>query len=113
MDRSRSGFTLIELLVVVAIIAILAALLLPAISHVRSAAISASCKSNLKSMGEAFQLYASSNDGLFPHIDNDSGAAPYAWHDVLNLGGSRDRGALDATWYEVQLLCDLLRHIQR
>lgn len=60
------AFTLIELLVVVAIIAILAALLLPALTAARERARRTSCAGNLQQMGQAFELYLGQYGDYFP-----------------------------------------------
>ena len=62
----RQAFTLIELLVVIAIIAILASLLLPALSRAKGTSYLAACSSNLKQMGTAMQLYTLNYDNNMP-----------------------------------------------
>src|SRR3954464_1241041 len=61
------GFTLIELLVVVAIIAILASLLLPALARAQEKGRTASCINNLRQMAIASHLYGGDHDGKFCH----------------------------------------------
>ncbi|MBR2509052.1 MAG: type II secretion system protein [Lentisphaeria bacterium] len=68
----KKSFTLIELLVVIAIIAILAGMLLPALSNARLRAYAITCKSQLKQVGTSFQLYANDFNGDVPIYNSTS-----------------------------------------
>lgn len=69
-SKKASGFTLIELLLVIAIIAILAAILLPVIANAKAKSYKAACLSNLRQIGAAFSLYLSDNQDRFPDDRN-------------------------------------------
>lgn len=64
--RRSGGFTLIELMIVIAIIAILAAILVPNFIRARAQGQLTSCKSNLKNIGTALEMYSTDWTGKYP-----------------------------------------------
>jgi prepilin-type processing-associated H-X9-DG protein/prepilin-type N-terminal cleavage/methylation domain-containing protein len=76
------AFTLIELLVVIAVIAVLASLLLPALSQAKSRAQSIKCRSNLHQVGFALQMFAGEHSGRYPQLFNDVDDG-VVWTDAL------------------------------
>ena len=64
--QTKNAFTLIELLVVIAIIAMLVAILIPAVSKALESARRSNCANNLRQIGNSFLLYASDHQGALP-----------------------------------------------
>lgn len=94
VNSGSGGFTLIELLVVVAIIAMLIAILLPALHHARTAARTTVCMSGMRQIAVATMMYADDNSGILPSVGYGHGGAMVnpqgSWLDVLASYGGQE-----------------------
>ena len=106
--RLAAGFTLIELLVVISIIAVLAALLLPAIGMVRESARSAKCEGNLRQLAMALHGYADDNENTYVPMNGDVNLANSLWWPNLIV----DNGYLPNTGYKYGFLTSVYGDIR-
>jgi len=84
---NREAFTLVELLVVIGIIAVLIAILLPALSAARKAAQATVCMSNLRQWGMGLQAYVDQNKGMLPQKGPDGSSVSNAFGPLSNGNG--------------------------
>ena len=98
---SGGAFTLIELLVVITIIAILAALLLPALANAKAKAQRIQCISNNKQWSLAEQIYATDNNDGMPRDGTDKGGEFDYFNSADTAGGSPGSPSDPAAWYNL------------
>ena len=93
-SRRLMGFTLIELLVVIAIIAVLLAIIMPAMRKIKEVARETVCKSNLKNVGLAVAMYLDENERKIPNTGSSNG---FLWNNAD--GTPRTPGSGSGTYW--------------
>jgi prepilin-type N-terminal cleavage/methylation domain-containing protein/prepilin-type processing-associated H-X9-DG protein len=89
-QADRTAFTLVELLVVIAVIAILAAILLPALSRSKAQAARTTCLNNQRQIGFAYNLYTGENSDFYPaQLDWQAGGGQDGFYDVFVAATNR------------------------
>jgi prepilin-type N-terminal cleavage/methylation domain-containing protein len=109
-SRNRLAFTLIELLIVIAVIAILAALLLPALSHGKARAQQIQCLGQNRQLALALQMYAQENNDVLPWPN--WGIRFQGWLYTPTDGGPPDPSDPPQTVYEGGTLWPYLKDIK-
>ena len=95
MMNAKRKFTLIELLVVMAIIAILAAMLMPALQRAREAARRTQCMNNVKEFGAGLAMYQKDHDQELPYLHNFRSAGPDG---ECHVGDGPENSTLAELW---------------
>jgi prepilin-type N-terminal cleavage/methylation domain-containing protein len=103
---TRKGFTLIELLVVVAIIAVLIALLLPALSSARNQAQLVVCKTKMQGIGQSVYAYAADNNDWVPPYTAELYFLYYKASDSVQRGYNADGWGAHGLLYKWKYIID-------
>ena len=103
--NSPHGFTIVELLVVISIIALLIALLLPALAMAKQDAVSIDCLSNLRSQGQMLFEYASEYEGAIPYGEMVGGSTPKQYllnefNVLLYTSTQGNQNVITNAWYD-------------
>jgi prepilin-type N-terminal cleavage/methylation domain-containing protein/prepilin-type processing-associated H-X9-DG protein len=108
MRLQKNIFTLVELLIVIAIIAILASMLLPALKNARGKAKMLSCMNSQKQFGLVFNMYTGDHDGWWMFEAPNDVATLKGWPKILIQGGYAKEGG---HWNDIDLHCPSRIHV--
>jgi len=98
--QMAKGFTLIELLVVIAIIAVLLAILMPAMRKIKEIARETACKSNLRNVGLAVAMYLDDYERKIPNTGSSNGFLWFESDGVTYRKAGSGGGTYWGTWYK-------------